>query len=302
MQEFRTLELNLEQDFVQTRERVAALVLAVSPRHDMGRIDRLFGLIARAYEGWLPGYQRLQTFYHNHHHTLEVALCAARLLHGLHLSGRTPGPDGIDLTLMGALLHDVGYLKRSDEVAGTGAQFAPDHVARGIEFARAHLAAEPAAFLDGLANVILVTDHHLPVDRLHFSSAEEELAGLATGTADLVSQMANREYLERLLLLYFEFREAGIGNYSGFDELLEKTVAFYRLTRERLDGPLQGLSAYLAKHFEKTEGVCRNRYQESIDKNLAYLGLILQQSHDRRLAMLRRGGIVERMRQRLENP
>lgn len=302
MQEFQTLELNLEKDFVQTKERVEVLVQGISPRHDMGRINRLFGLIARAYEGWLPGYQRLQTLYHNHHHTLEVALCAARLLHGLHLSGRTPGPDSIDLTLMGALLHDVGYLKRSDEVGGTGAQFAPDHVARGIEFARAHLAVEPAVFLDGLTNVILVTDHHLPIERLHFSSAEEELAGLATGTADLVSQMANREYLERLLLLYFEFREAGIGNYGDFDELLEKTVVFYRVTKERLDGPLQGLYVHLAKHFEKTEGVHCNRYQESIDKNLAYLGLILQQARDRRLDMLRRGGIVARLRSRLESP
>jgi hypothetical protein len=40
--------------------------------------------------------------------------------------------------------------------------------------------------------------------------------------------MANREYLERLLLLYFEFEEAGMGGFSDIHALLEGTAAFYR--------------------------------------------------------------------------
>ena len=91
-----------------------------------------------------------------------------------------------------------------------------------------------------------------------------------------------------------------MGNYDDFDDLLEKTYSFYRVTQERLDGPLQGLAPYLAKHFEKTEGVLCNRYQESIDKNLAYLDRVLQQAQGQRIDMLKRGGIVERALKKLK--
>lgn len=284
----------MRKDFAETYREVKAIVADMSPAHDMRRIDQAFELVGRAYLGQLAGYHELQTLYHNAEHTLEVVLCAARLAHGLHLSARPVGEDGIDMVVLGGLFHDIGYLKRIGEEEGTGAQFTATHVQRSTEFARRHLAAEPAAFLDGLVNVILVTDHRLPVDRIAFADEREKLAAMTTGTADLVSQMGNRLYLERLLLLFFEFREANMGGFADFDDLLEKTAAFYKMTRERLDGQLLGLSPYLAKHFEQAEGVAVNRYQESIDKNLAYLERILREAHGHRLDMLKRAGLVER--------
>lgn len=287
-------ESNLAEDFAQTRGQVAAIVGAMAPGHDMAGLDRMFGLVASAYDGRLPGYQRLRTPYHNHAHTLEVVLCAARLLHGLSLAGRPVGAAAIDMGLIGALLHDIGYLMRAEEGGGSGAQFTLEHVMRGAQFAREHLDGMPPSFVGGVVNVILVTDHRLPLERIVFADAEARLAALATGTADLVSQMANRDYLERLLLLYFEFKEAGLGGFEDFEALLEKTAAFYRMTKERLDGPLENLSPYLAKHFEHAEGVSCNRYQETIDKNLAYLERVLQSEEGRRVEMLKRSGIVAR--------
>jgi hypothetical protein len=300
MQEFHTLELNIGTDFDQTKSQVEAIVADIDARHDMARINRLFNLVARGYDGWLPGYQRLQTLYHNHLHTLEVVLCTARLLHGLHLAGKTLTADQIDMSLMGALLHDVGYLKHDTENEGTGAQFTVDHVIRSTEFARAHLASESASFMEGLINVILITDHRLPASRLNYGSEKVRLSALVTGTSDLVSQMANREYLERLLLLYFEFREAGLGNYQDFDDLLEKTAAFYRVTQKRLADELEGLAHYLVRHFEKVEGVACNRYQESIDKNLAYLDRVLKEPPGQRIELLKRGGIVDRVLKKIQ--
>lgn len=291
--------VDLTSAYEETRRQVELVVRDMSPTHDMQRIDRLFALVARACAGRLDGYQKLQTLYHNDQHMLEVVLCATRLLHGVQLSGRAFSANGIDMAIMGALLHDIGYLKRDDEEAGTGAQFTATHVQRGTEFARRHLTTEPAPFLAALVNVILITDHRLPVDRLAFGSAEEELAAKITGTADLVGQMANREYLERLLLLFFEFQEAGMGNFADFDALLEGTAAFYRLTRERLDGPLGGLSPYLARHFAKADGAPGNHYQEAIDKNLAYLGHVLEAAHGHRIERLKRGGLVQRALERL---
>lgn len=266
----------------------------IAPDHDMIRVRRAFALMGRAYDGRLPGYQRLQTLYHNHLHTLEVVMCAVRLLHGLHLSGRRFDGEVIDTALVAALLHDVGYLKRDDEGGGSGAQFTLDHVARGVVFARENLTGLAPAFLDGVANSILITDHRLPVDRITFACADKELAAMVTGTADLVAQMANRVYLERLTLLFIEFKEAGISGFDDIDMLLEKTASFHRVTKERLDGPLQDYSRYLPKHFEKAEGVAVNRYQEAIDKNLAYLESILHEARGRRIDRLQRDGIVAR--------
>lgn len=292
MQTIDSPGLNLEDDFIAAQCDVDAVVFNFAPDHDMVRVRRAFALVGRAYDGWLPGYQRLQTLYHNHLHTLEVVMCAARLLHGLYVSGRRIEGDVIDTALVAALLHDAGYLKHDDEGGGSGAQFTLDHVARGVAFARDNLHGEPPAFVEGVANAILITDHRLPVDRIAFAGADEEVAAMVTGTADLVAQMANRVYLERLTLLFIEFKEAGIGGFDDVDTLLEKTAAFYRVTKERLDGPLQDYSRFLAKHFEIAEGVTVNRYQESIDKNLAYLEQVLQEARGRRVDRLQRGGIV----------
>lgn len=291
----------MRKDFAETYRLVTEIVADMAPDHDMRRIDGAFDLVGRAYQGQLEGYHELQTLYHNEEHTLEVVLCAARLAHGLHLSGRLLGDDGIDMVVLGGLFHDIGYLKRIGEEEGTGAQFTAIHVQRSTEFARRHLADEPAAFLDGLVNVILVTDHRLPADRIAFADAQQELAAMTTGTADLVSQMGNRLYLERLLLLFFEFREANLGGFVDFDDLLEKTAAFYQMTRTRLEGQLQNLSPYLAKHFERAEGVAVNRYQESIDKNLAYLERILREAHGHRIDMLKRAGLVQRALEHLNH-
>jgi hypothetical protein len=292
---------NLQDDFQTARRQVEEIVRETDPGHDFTNIGRLFALVERAFDGRLPGYQRLQTLYHDHFHTLEVVLCAARLLHGLARSGEKLGAAGIDMALMGALMHDAGYLKREDEVGGSGAQFTAEHVARGAAFAREQLAGLPAPLVAGIENTILITDHRLPANRLTFASEEERIAAYATGTADLIGQMANREYLERLLLLFFEFREAGMGSFTDFHDLLEGTASFYGTTRDRLEGELDDMTLVLAKHYESFEGVATNYYQESIDKNLAYLERVLHEEKARRLDLLKRGGIVDRALKRLQD-
>jgi HD superfamily phosphodiesterase len=60
-----------------------------------------------------------------------VVLCTARMLHGLHLAGQGIDGDHLDSALIGALMHDVGYLMSDEEASGTGAQFTASHVMRG---------------------------------------------------------------------------------------------------------------------------------------------------------------------------
>jgi hypothetical protein len=288
-------------DFGEVRAEVRRIIAAIDPGHDLGYIEAAFALLENACRGTLAGYENLRTPYHDRMHMLEVVLCSARLLHGLHLGGQPLDRDVIDACLVGALLHDSGYLMQEAEAQGSGAQFTQIHVPRGVLFAERHLAGIlPSALLAATGKVILATDHRPDAVMPAFDTPAQRLAAQVTATADLVGQMANREYLERLLLLYFEFREAGIDFFADIHDLLEKTQAFYRLMEARLGGELGGLAPHLVRHFDAVRGARRNYYLESIDRNLDYLGVLVRTERTRRLELLKRGGIVERSRVFLE--
>jgi hypothetical protein len=282
-------------DTGEVEAQVGAIVHAFAPAHDLKRIAGAFRLLDNAFAGGLSGYQNLKTLYHNRGHTNEVVLCAARMLHGMHLAGQGLDADHIDAALIGALMHDVGYLMKDDEAGGTGAQFTDTHVLRGVEFTRTHLADLPPGVLDATTRVILLTDHRTHPDSIGFDNLQQQRAAYATATADLIGQMANREYLERLLLLYFELEEARIGNFLDIHDLLERTSNFYRGTRTRLDQDLDGVSIHLMQHFGLQQGAERNFYAESIERNLEYLERVTKMERQRRLDYLKRGGVVEQV-------
>lgn len=282
-------------DTGEVQAQVSDIVRSFAPGHDLARIERGFAVLDQAFAGSLRGYQELQTLYHNRSHTNEVVLCSARMLHGLHLAGMGLDAEHIDAALIGALMHDAGYLKRDDEVEGTGAQFTDTHVLRGVDFMREQLADLPAPLIETASKVILVTDHRKPADWVRFDNAQQRRAAYATATADLIGQMANREYLERLLLLYFEFEEAKMGNFADIHDLLEKTTLFYRMTCARLDGELGGMADLLTRHFGVHQQADRNFYLESIGRNLAYLETVVGADRDRRFDFLKRGGVVDQV-------
>lgn len=285
------------RDTGEVEAQVRNIVLAFAPAHDLSRIADAFDLLDRAFDGKLPGYQKLKTPYHNRSHTNEVVLCSARMLHGLHLAGKGLEADYIDAALIGALMHDVGYLMSDAEASGTGAQFTDSHVLRGVEFTRRHLPGLPPDVMDSTTKVILLTDHRKHPGWVEFDNPQQQRAAYATATSDLIGQMANREYLERVLLLYSEFEEAQMGGFADIHDLLEKTGAFYRMTKGRLDQDLNGLSVHLGLHFSQAQGADRNYYVESIDRNLNYLEQVVAIDRSHRLDALKRGGVVEQIRQ-----
>ena len=281
------------RDTPEVEAQVVAIVRSFAPGHDLTRVGGAFDLLNRAFDGNLSGYQQLKTLYHNRTHTNEVVLCTARMLHGLHLAGQGLDGDHIDAALIGALMHDVGYLMSDEEASGTGAQFTDSHVMRGVEFTRRHLLDLPPALIEATTKVIMLTDHRKHPGWDSFDNLQQQRAAYATATADLIGQMANREYLERVLLLYFEFEEAQMGGFVDIHDLLEKTTAFYRMTKGRLDQDLNGMSVCLARHFGQQLGADRNFYQESIDLNLDYLDRVVKTERERRIERLKRGGVVD---------
>ncbi len=275
---------------------MAALVVGISPAFDFAMLRMMFDDVLRLFRGQYPGYYRIKTPYHNLPHTLDVFLCAARLLHGMHLSGTRVSDREISLVIAATLLHDVGYAQRRDgKETGTGAQYTPVHVARGIDFmhqyAREHGIA--ADFADDLAPVISCSDPMLSVTRIDFADDRIRLAGKLVGTADLVGQMADRNYLEKLVLLFQEFQEANMGGYRSVHDMMRKTEGFHAKIRMKLDEDFSGLYHLLSFHFKATLGEERNFYMESIRKNMDYLSKVTAMDESEYLAQLRRGGIVQ---------
>ena len=235
--------------------------------------------------------------YHDLPHTLSVFLCAVRLAHGVHTSGTPLADDEITRIMLAALMHDIGYAQLHGEDTGTGAQYTRDHVRRGVEFMQNHLVKWhfPLAWAASLEPMMLSTDHMGEFQKINFPDERARLLGQIVATADLVGQMSDRTYLEKLLFLYMEFKEAHLGNYQSMLDLLRKTKVFYEVTRQKkLDGELEGLYTKLTFHFKDYFGVERNYYLESLEKNMDYLSHVTQLDEAEFLSMFKRGGIVEK--------
>jgi hypothetical protein len=283
--------------------KALGIVNRINPDYDPGLAKIAFDDVMRIFHGEYPGYCPIKTLYHNLPHTLDVFLCAVRLLHGVHVFGTRVTDDEITMIMIATLMHDIGYAQLIDEETGTGAQFTQSHVRRGVDFMRRYLAEKqfPPGFADPLEPIIFSTDPALKFSQLNFPDERTRLLGKIVGTADLTGQMADRAYLEKLLFLYLEFKEAHFGNFHNVYDMLRQTGEFYAKTRKKLDDELDGMYAQLTFHFRDTMGVDNNYYLESIEKNIAYLGKIISLNEAEYLTMLKRGGIVEKA-QNIQEP
>jgi hypothetical protein len=87
--------------------------------------------------------------------------------------------------------------------------------------------------------------------------------------------MADRSYLEKLLFLYYEFKEAGVGGYESAFDILRKTAGFYGVIKKRLETTLPQVSHRAIHHFMRRTGENRDFYWESIVNQMQYLDSIL---------------------------
>ncbi len=299
--EIRTLFANGDPDEVWGK--AIAIIERIDPAFDAAPAKGVFVDVVRLHQGGYPGYRPVNTLYHDLHHTLDVFLCTVRLLHGAHVSGMALSGADITTVMIAALMHDVGYAQLHSDDTGTGAKYTRTHVNRGVEFMRRYCAEKrlPPEWVLPLECLIRCTDPALSPLQIHFPGEKTRLLGQLVGTADLVGQMADRTYLEKLLFLYFEFKEAHMGNFRNLHELLKGTQHFYNVTQAKLDSEFGSLYRLLERHFEAWFGVARNYYLESITKNIAYLEQIVRLDETQYLAMLKRGGIVERLKGMAQN-
>jgi hypothetical protein len=278
--------------------KAIGIVRSISPGYEALPLKTVFDGVMCLFRGEYPGYSAIKTLYHDMPHTLDVFLCAARLMHGIHLSGTRLADDEMTLIMIAALMHDIGYSQLEGDETGTGAQYTQTHVKRGIAFMKSYIVEHglPLNYAIMLEPMISGTDPALKFSGINFPNERIRLLGKIVVTADLTGQMADRTYLEKLLFLYLEFKEAHFGNYQNIYDLLRQTKSFYELTRKKLDEQFDRLYVNLALHFKDMMGSEIDYYLESIEKNIDYLSKVIVLNEEEYLSMLKRGGIVEKVR------
>ncbi|MFH1984518.1 MAG: hypothetical protein ABIL58_21965 [Pseudomonadota bacterium] len=246
------------------------------------------------FSGRWPGYRACNTEYHDLSHTLDTTLAMVRLMHGATITGVSFTSKELLMGTLAALYHDTGYIQTSADTNGTGAKFTATHVRRSITFFSL-VGLRYGLTVDDIADVgrmVMLTDLSVNPSSVDLGHASLQLLGRLTGAADLLSQMADRNYLEKLLFLYREFKEAGIGDYRHERHLLKETLGFYETVLERLGLLENRLDAFIRSHLAVSWGIDRNLYMESIENQRRYLKEILVAEAADHRERLKRGGIV----------
>jgi hypothetical protein len=247
------------------------ILLLIDPPPDPPPIEKIYADIIRLFNGEYPGYRASNTKYHNLEHTCSTTLASARLIHGLHVQGQVFSPRIVQLCLIGALFHDTGLIQTEEEVKGTGAQYTIGHEDRSIAVMKKYFTENGYLQEDirDCGHIIKCTELFFPMEDIPFESEEVRTMGKVLGTADLVAQMADKNYQEKLPLLFLEFQAAGMEGFESPLELFSKTEEFYRsVARKRMAGVLGGVSSAALYHFRERWKIDNNLYEQSIKYNI----------------------------------
>ena len=240
--------------------------------------------ITALYQGEWDTHQKCMTDYHNLGHATDVALLTARMMAGWNRVNNSDLPhieEELFLTgVAAALFHDTGYIKNAGDNKGKGGKYSFSHEERSMDLAREYLTSHnwPGRCVELVPKIISTTKFHTPLELEGiFSSEDEGVVCRMMASADLVAQMADVNYMERINDLYAELKEAydneGIENlekkgfkvFASAQEMIDSTVDFYEnFVLPRLL-QLGRMDQYLVIFF----GDGRNPYLENIAANLS---------------------------------
>jgi hypothetical protein len=280
--------LDLE-DREAVRRELSGIVAEADPLADLDLLHGLMDDVSAIFDGRDPAFEACRTPYHNLEHTFGVIVAAARIGFGA-LSLRPEFPAGLLLpTMVAALFHDIGLIKDKGDTEGTGAKHMLIHEKRGAAIADGYLArrAVDPGTRRFVAALFEFTRLETPPESIEAGGALRAGGGIL-GTADLLAQISDRKYLEKLPRLYMEFKEAGMNQFASAYDLLLQTEEFMRTAHDRLDRLMPDRSAAARIYFLHRHGLDRDLYQEAVNKNLEHLGRLVDAGPQGYRAMLRR--------------
>jgi hypothetical protein len=282
------------------RKAVTKILAGLYPDTDLAAVDHAFGIFTKLYGGTLPGYVGCDTWYHDAQHSLDCTLAMARLLDGHERNvtrGKWLGARRGVLSVIVALFHDAGYIRKTSDSARNGAEFTLTHVRRSGEFLADLLPQVGMADeVELTRHLVHFTGYEVALDQIRVSHPQDRMLGFLLGTADILAQTSDRCYLEKCRdFLYREFEICGLAGdgvaggpvplYKSVRDLLEKTPEYNRkLWTERLDGYFRGAYHYMELHFDG-----ENPYLDQIRKHLQN---IARMNRTHRYGELRRRPVV----------
>lgn len=272
-------------DPVSVRNAVYDLFSETFPSASFDKLWLAFYDFERLFTGRFPGYKGCDTTYHDMQHTLDMTLTVARLIAGHDRSaepGQRLGAGRAQMAIITSLFHDSGYIRHEerDSDFSNGAEFTLYHVSRSADFLRRYLPELGMAKDVAVSSMIVhFTGYELELDDIELDDPRDIICGHLIGTADLITQMADRCYLEKCRdRLYSEFVVGGVavenakpGEYmvryeSGLD-LLKKTPVFYQqVMRDRLHRKFNRVYRYIEVLYDG-----QNPYIDSIHLNISHL-------------------------------
>jgi hypothetical protein len=256
-------------------------------REAFGEAKRSLGnaLITFAFElfhGKNPEFQPCDTAFHDFDHTMQATAAVADLLaaHQQNPVIASLNQRDWELAIAATILHDTGYLKRRNDLDGSGAKYSAIHVGRSCFHAWDLL--PPFGFsqdeLRQIQNAICATAISVSMQDLPFRDPREWLIGALVATGDMLGQMAAEDYPERLAGLYLEFREATV-----YSRLQKASFAVHKNLLDLLEGTEIFYNGYVTRMLEQEwKGVYRilddrhgrNRYVDQIRHNISRVNVV----------------------------
>ncbi len=183
--------------------------------------------------------------YHNVEHTAQVVSVGLEIIRGRHIKKGGVSPSDWLNYVVALGCHDIGYVRGVclddkegryvtgigddyvDLVGVTDASLTPYHVDRGKRFVRQRFSDRPYLGVDEICRNI---DHtRFPVPTSEDSTETDDYPALVRA-ADLIGQLGDPRYLQKLPALYYEFHETGTTETLGVSnplELRENYPAFF---------------------------------------------------------------------------
>ena len=172
--------------------------------------------------------------YHNVEHTVLVSLVGQEILRGKHIRQGGVSCDDWLHFIIALLCHDIGYIKgvcqqdKEDEslyatglddimmllpCGSTDASLTPFHVDRGKLFISERFGIHNVLDAQVIQRYIELTRFPVPLDEEHSDTIN--YPGLVRA-ADLIGQLSDPRYLQKIPALFYEFEETGVNKSLGY--------------------------------------------------------------------------------------
>ncbi len=284
---------------------ICALARSIYQDADVDMLMEIHYDVVDIFTGKNPLFKRNSMYYHTLRHTLMVTLAAMRLLHGLHCEQRLIDRKNVLQGLLCAYFHDIGMLVKKGDPTVNGSFYIPIHEQRSAVFLKEYIDIKgwSAELAEDVDVIIAYTWLRLNPADFRTHSPQKQILGQVVGAADLFAQMGDRYYLESLPLLFKELERGKLNMYENVLDLLAHTTSFFReIVEVRLRSTYRDVFGAMQTHFRVWNGIDKNLYMESIEKNLSYIGKVLAECADidsiyarlrRRAPILEPGGIAD---------